>query len=184
MREIISLWKLPDQIRCALNNYVRANIKCLHKEGVMRRRIFLVLGLAVCLMVCLIVPVTTEADSLYVGDYCWATAYGPIIFSAFFLGLDSNGHEIINYIGRWNDFPVNGNCIEKFIGKDRIYDCNILETYKITITGATGNKVLSLILDYFSLNGQATGVATDVNGLSIFSSYVSLIFTPIDCPSW
>jgi hypothetical protein len=150
-----------------------------------KRGMFLILVLALCL----VVPLTAAADSLYIGDYCWTSSYGPtLIFSAFFLGYDSNGHEIINYIGRWkaqglNDFPLNGNCIDTFMGPQRVYKCNLLVTYGVSAT-IYGNDLLFAVLDYFTLDGEASGVGNQINGSSLESAPLTFTLKRIACPVW
>jgi hypothetical protein len=147
----------------------------------MKRGIFLILVLAVCLMV----PLTTEADSLYIGDYCWETNIGEVfIFSAFFLGYDSRGHEIINYIGRWKggalglfvDFPMNGNCIDTFDNNKRVYKCNLLTTFDYE------NALMFAEFDYFTLDGDLHGVLNLIQGNSVVSEPIpNYTVTPIAC---
>jgi hypothetical protein len=141
----------------------------------MKRGIFLILVLAVCL----VVPLTAAADSLYLGDYCWETNYGEVfIFSAFFLGYDSRGHEIINYIGRWKglvDIPINGNCIDTFDNK-RVYQCNLLFTVD------DGNALMFAEFDYFTLDGDLHGVQNAIQGTSVLSVPITnYTVTPIAC---
>jgi hypothetical protein len=146
----------------------------------MKRGMFLILVLALCL----VVPLTAAADSLYLGDYCWLTNNNQtVIFSAFFLGYDSRGHEIINYIGRWKagseDFPLNGNCIDTFKGTQRVYECNLL------MTSEDANALLFAVLDYFTLDGEASGVETATPGNSVVSVPVTpFTLKRIACPVW
>ncbi len=137
----------------------------------------IVLFLAV--VICIAAPISSQAIE-YVGDACWEMAGSLLTFSVIFVGWDSSGHEIINYTGSLAGAPTNGNCIERFIGDGRFYECNVFST------GPGGNAAMFVLLDYYTLVGLANSVFNigTQSGYVNSTYYQNTVLTPIACPSW
>ncbi len=120
--------------------------------------------------------------SQYIGDWCWSMGTGiTLICSVSLIGTDSNGFEIVNYVGRMKmslgEAPVNGNCVVSDFSGRRKYLCNLL------MTSGDGVATFYAEFDYYTLNGLYSAVFDVYDGYSMNEPFIPVSALPrIACP--